>query len=373
MTHESASFVLVVSLQPLDATTSLFFGHLLGHRAAPVRVTQYGGCKCVALLSRASAVIFVRGLFECADLARGARTLGIPTYYFLDDNFMVLREQGGRDAEFVGEYSLEAVRVALKPYAGVLLSSSALIKYFSDHALHKQLMLFPPVTAARVVPARAPRPGVHLAFFGGRHLHGIFDEAVLPAIRRLARQRPVTLIVVGLPSPLPVSEGLTIIAEPYHPAYDHGVERLAGLGVDVLVHPSASGMANNAYKNPHALISANRLGAVPVVSNVPPYAELCGEGVAICCDDSEASWYDALVRVVDDPEKTPVLRERLDAYCEQQFSGTSNQELLKELVGRHSAPRPMSMLVRFAVLQFHEWRRLARQISRRLLPARRAA
>jgi len=87
---EPAPFVLVVSLQPLDATTSLFFGHLLDQRASPLRVTQYGGRHCAALLSRASAVIFVRGLFECAELAGCARMLGIPTYYFLDDNFMVL-------------------------------------------------------------------------------------------------------------------------------------------------------------------------------------------------------------------------------------------------------------------------------------------
>lgn len=370
---ESAPFVLVVSLQPLDASTALFFGNLLSDGEAPLRVTRYGGLNCGALLSRASAVIIVRGLFECADLADCARMLGIPVYYFLDDNFMVLREQGGRDAEFVGAYSLDAVRAALKPYAGVLLSGNALIEYFKDHALHEQLMLFPPVMAARVVPAPARRSGAHLAFFGGRHLHGIFHEAVLPAIRRLARQRPVTLIVVGLPAPLLVSEGLTIIAEPYHPAYDDGMDRLTDLGVDVLVHPSASGMANNAYKNPHALISARRLGAVPVVSNVAPYVELCADGVVICCGDSSESWYDALAGLVDDPDKVAELHTRLDAYCEQRFSGTSNRELLRELVGRHAAPRPMATLVRFAVLQSHEWRRLARRISRRLWPARRAA
>lgn len=370
---ESAPFVLVVSLQPLDATTSLFFGHLLDHSEAPVRVTHYGGRKCVALLSRASAVIFVRGLFECADLARGARMLGIPTYYFLDDNFMVLREQGGRDAEFVGEYSLEAVRAALKHYAGVLLSSPALLKYFKDHDLHAQLRLFPPVMVACVMPVPARRSSTHLAFFGGRHLHGIFHEAVLPAIRRLARQRPVTLIVIGLAAPLSVSEGLTTVSEPYYPGYDDGIERLAALGVDVLVHPSASGMANNPYKNPHALISARRLGAVPVVSNVAPYAELCVDGVAICCGDSSESWYGALAGIVADPEKVAGLRARLDAYCEQQFSGTSNLLLLRELVGRHEAPRPMATLLRFAVLQSHEWRRLAKRIARRLLPARRAA
>lgn len=370
---EPASFILVVSLQPLDATTALFFGHLLGHREAPVRVTQYGGRQCVALLSRASAVIFVRGLFECADLARGARTLGIPAYYFLDDNFMVLRDQGGREAEFVGDYSIEAVRAALRSYAGVLLSSDALINYFRDHALHEQLMLFPPVVSACAVAAPAARSNVHLAFFGGRHLHGMLNEVLLPAIRRLARQRPVTLIAVGLPEPLPASEGLTIITEPYHPSYDEGMARLAEIGVEVLVHPAASGMANNAYKNPHALISARRLGAVPVVSSVAPYDELCSEQVAICCDDSSQSWFDALVGVVDDPEKQAALRARLDAYCDQRFSGASNRELLRGLVDRHAAPGPMATLRRFAVLQSHEWRRLARRISRRLLPARRAA
>ena len=370
---EPAPFVLVVSLQPLDATTSLFFGHLLDHSEAPVRVTHYGGRQCVALLSRASAVIFVRGLFECADLARGARTLGIPVYYFLDDNFMVLREQGGREAEFVGDYSIKAVRAALRNYAGVLLSSAALINYFRDHALHERLMLFPPVASPCAIPAPATRSSLHLAFFGGRHLHGMLHDVLLPAIRRLARRRPVTMTIVGVPASLPESEGLTIVSEAYRPAYDEGMQRLVALGVDVLVHPSASGMANNAYKNPHALISARRLGAVPVVSNVAPYAELCGNGVAICCGDSSESWYDALAGIADDPDKVAGLRARLDAYCEQRFSGTSNRELLRELVDRHAAPRPAATLLRFAVLQSHEWRRLAKRIARRLLPARTAA
>jgi hypothetical protein len=369
MSGESG-FALVVSLHPADATTTLFFGNLLGANRAPIQVAQLGERNCLNLLSKASAVIFVRGLFECASLASYARALGIPTYYFLDDNFMVLREQGGRDAEFVGEYSIDAVRTALAGYDGVLLSSATLVSYFKTHALHSQLMLFPPV-AEQPAPAPARGAGMRVAFFGGRHLHETFVEVVLPAVRRLAQRQPLTLIGVGLAARLDPSAGLTIVEEPYHASYREGLTRLARHGVDVLVHPSAAGMANNAYKNPHALISANMLGAVPVVSNVAPYADLCGQQVAICCDDSEESWYSGLATAASD--QAGAIRARLHAYCATQFSGGANRDVLNDLVRRHAPPTPAATVVRLAVLQSYPLRRLAERISRRLLPARRAA
>ena len=130
-------------------------------------------------------------------------------------------------------------------------------------------------------------------------------------------------------------------------------------------------MANNAYKNPHALISANLLGAVPVVSNVAPYADLCAEQVAICCDDSEESWYAALATAVSD--QAPALRARLHAYCATRFSGDANRDVLNDLVRRHAPPAHAAVVVRLAVLQSYPLRRLAERISRRLRPARRAA
>ncbi len=330
MTGESQAFVLVVSLQPLDATTTLFFGHLQRRMPGAIRVAQYGTDDVADALGDAAAVVLVRGLFEFSDVARCARALRIPLYYFLDDNFIVLRDQGGTGAEFVTRYSLGDVRGALRGFAGVLLATPSLMSYFSDQGLHPHLLLFPPVMDGEELAApRAPRPVVTVAFFGGRHLHRQLLDDIVPAVRCLALQRPVRLLAVGLPDAIPASEGLVVRQQPYDESYPRGLRALAAEGVDVFVHPVAAGMANNAYKNPHALISALALGAVPVVSNAPPYAALGADGVAIMCEDDEASWLTALTQAVTDDTLRSKLGSRLATYCAEHFSGSSNRAVVE--------------------------------------------
>ena len=59
-----APFVLVVSLQPLDAMTTLFFGHLVGQVPEAIQVVRHGDPQLAAALAGASAIVLVRALFE---------------------------------------------------------------------------------------------------------------------------------------------------------------------------------------------------------------------------------------------------------------------------------------------------------------------
>ena len=95
MTAGPSGYVLAVSLEPLDATTTLFFGHLGDGVAGALRVVRYGHPDLAAQLAGASAVVLVRALFEMEQVEWTCRVLGVPLYYFVDDNFMVLREQSG--------------------------------------------------------------------------------------------------------------------------------------------------------------------------------------------------------------------------------------------------------------------------------------
>ncbi len=157
MTTPAKGYALVVSLQPLDAPTTLFFGHLLRVWPDAVRVVLYGRDDIAGPLSAASAVVLVRGLFEFAGVTRCARALRIPLYYFLDDNFIVLRAQGGIEAAFVARYSAEAVRTALRGFAGVLLATPALVDHFAAERLHPRLFLYPPIAGLEGLQGSAPR------------------------------------------------------------------------------------------------------------------------------------------------------------------------------------------------------------------------
>ncbi len=333
MTRGSSPFVLVVSLQPLDATTTLFFGHLQRRMPDAIRVVQYGTDDVAASLGEAAAVVLVRGLFEFGDVARCARALRIPLYYFLDDNFIVLRDQGGAGAEFVTRYLAGDVRAALRDFAGVLLATPSLVSYFSEQRLHPHLFLFPPVMDAEALAApRAAGPAVTVAFFGGRHLHRQLLDVIVPAVRRLAVQRPVRLLAAGVPDSIPASEGLVVSQQAYDESYTRGLRALAAEGVDVLVHPAAAGMANNVYKNPHALISARALAAIPIVSNAPPYDAVGLDGVALTCEDSEASWFNALTQAVTDDTLRAKLGARLATYCDEHFSGSPNRAVVETML-----------------------------------------
>jgi hypothetical protein len=340
VTAAAAPNILVVSAQPLDATTTLFFQHVRSRAAGRVRIARYGAADIAAGLSEATALVLVRGLLEFQPLASCARRLRIPVYYFTDDNFIVVRDTGGAAAQFVTRYSAANVRRALRACAGVLLSSPPLIDYFAEHRLHARLILYPPA-ASGVAPVEHQRPAsrLHVAFFGGLHLHDFLDRAILPAVRRVARQRPVTFIVTGVSEPIAASEGLTIVHHPYAASYAEGIARLGADGVDVLVHPVAPGVPNNVFKNPHALISANALGAIPIVSARAPYEGIEAHGVALACGDSEDAWYSALLEAAHQ-DTAAAIRARLAAYCADRFSGQANLEVIDGILDAHAPPSP---------------------------------
>jgi len=336
-------YALAVSVRPEDASTSLFFGHLAGDMHGTLRVAHYRQPDLAEQLSGASAIILVRALFELNPVIWFARLAGVPLYYFVDDNFMLLRDQTGAWSAWVEPYSAANVRKRLRAFSGVLVSSPALLEYFEEHRLHGRLMLFPPIGWSSSLPNRSSddaTPGI--GFFGGSHLHAVVQEYVIPAIRRLAVEQPLRFVAAGVSEPIATSPGLTVVHQPYQLSYSRGLRTLAAAGVDVLVHPSLPGHVNNAYKNPHALISAHAIGAVPVVSARPPYNDLREFGIVLQCEDTIDSWYLALKRALDPVERSAV-SERLGAFCASHFDGTVNRQVIESLVG-HPASRSVAFV-----------------------------
>lgn len=358
-------YVLAVSLEPLDASTTLFFGHLVGQVPEAIRVVRYGDPQLAAALAGASAIVLVRALFELNPVLWSARVLRVPLYYFVDDNLMLLREQPGAWSAFIERYSTKNVRALLRRFSGVMLSSHALIEYFNAQRLHHRLMLFPPIEWPQHLSRLNTRgDGVCVAFFGGLHLHDIFIQRVLPAVRRLATEQPMRLIAVGVNEPIAPSHGLTVVHQPYDQSYARGLQRLAEAGVDVLVHPSVAGLRNNHYKNPHALISADAIGAVPVVSDRPPYDQLRSEGVVLLCDDSVESWHAALAAAIRSDQRPPI-QQRLSDFCATHFSGSVNRSVVDEVLRLHAPPNTRWMLARRGIVRaFFLFGRLRQGLAR---------
>jgi len=337
-------YVLVVTPDRDAAPTVLFFGGLGVTRGRRIRIAQYRRDAMITGLGGATAVLFVRGLFEFEGLVSLARRLGIPRYYFVDDHLMIIRDQGGDAAAFARDHTQEAVTGMVADFAGVLVSTVPLMNDFRARAIHPQLELFPP-TAIPAVPCSRDDGAVTIGFFGGSHLHQILKTAIVPAVRDLAASRPVTLVVVGAKEAIGASPGLTVLQLPYQ-SYLDGVRALGRAGVTVLAHPVAPGLPGNAFKNPHALITAGALGAVPVVSDAPPYSTLRHRGIAVLCGEDPRSWYGGLTSAV---QESAAIVPRLIAYCSTEFSGHTNARVWDAILADYPPPSALAAATRSAV------------------------
>jgi len=361
-----------------SASATLYFDHLPTPLRGRVRIA-YPGTHEEEEMIGASAVVFVCSVLAMQPWIDYAERLQIPCYYFLDDNFLVL---GGRASPYpeLRGYTDDALRARLRGFAGVLLSSRRLIDYFREKALHANLFYYPPIAGKPAwkesLPA-SPKPAgtTRIGFFGGSHRLPAFLEQVLPAVARLAQQRPVELFAAGVERDwLPPAPNLNIVCFPFELSYDIALARLAACDIDLLVHPN-SDTRNNEYKTLNVLISAWAMGAVPLVSDAPPYRELAGQNVAVLCGGAGRSWPDAMRSCAEDPQLRQSLRRNLDAFCLRHFGGQENVAALRAILAAHPAPGALlrEMRWRRAIHYFRhgfaaQWRReLPHKVARRLL------
>ena len=334
-----APYVLVVTDRACEASDVLFFEHLAVRMPRAVRIARVGVDNLAAALAGASALIIVRSLIELGYVGACARRLGVPSYFFLDDNFMLLREEPDPFATWFAAYSDDGVREALREFEGALLATPALVGYCRAHQLHERLTLYPPVAGPQVRRSTGPasRP-LTVAFFGGAHRRDAFVQWVYPALRRVAERRDVILVAAGVDAVVAPSVGrLQVVHQPYNPSYSRALEDVGRHEVDILVHPGNASI-NNPYKNPHVLINAWMLGAAPIFSRLPPYDAVEGDRVAVLCDNTTDGWYRAIDDLAADASERRAIVERLASYCAAQFGGAVNEAAIAAMLNTHPAP-----------------------------------
>ena len=100
----------------------------------------------------ANAIVFVREMFACQPWIDCARQMEVPYYYFLDDNFMLLRKE---HAEFAS-YTDDAVRKRLQAFAGVLLSTGVWSTIFARRTCTRTSSTSRPSRGGRRGPKSGP-------------------------------------------------------------------------------------------------------------------------------------------------------------------------------------------------------------------------
>jgi hypothetical protein len=119
--------------------------------------------------------------------------------------------------------------------------------------------------------------------------------------------------------------------------YGAALAALARHDVDVIAHPTPPSR-NNIYKNANVLINARAVGAVGVLSRLPPYDTLPAPAPALLADNQPQAWYDAFARLARDPRLCEEIAERADRYCQSEFSGRANAAAVEQILAAHAAP-----------------------------------
>lgn len=346
-------YILVVAKWRDDVFAALFFDGLPPELRRHVRIVEFGRESLTAPLAGAAAVIVMRhGLFSFGHLPLSAGWARVPRYYFLDDNYILLQEEPELYGPYWSAYSDDGVRHALRGFEGVLLGSATLRQYFENRALHPHLIDYPPIawpilrTRTRGWTREVGEP-FRIAFFGGEHRRELFATTVYPAVQRLAaEQHAIELVLVGIdPATLSADPRVRIVHLPYELEFRAALAELARHNIDAIAHPTPSSR-NNEYKNANVLINARAVGAVAVLSDLPPYDALPPPKPALLCANDPAAWHAAFNRLISEPQLCETLFDRADQYCLSAFSGKANAQAIESILAAHPAPTPFTQAAR---------------------------
>ncbi len=301
-----AARVLVLA-HPIDGSTQLVFEAMRDDPRVHVRIIDPNQ-RAIAELIEADVVITSRQVRGTSDWTDAARAMGIPVYFYLDDNVPLMRATGEL-GEAWDEYEPNSLRAAIADFDGMLASTVALAESFREQALHPRVASLPiaaPRSVIELRPRREPRPTEHpepivVGLFIGAHRIEAFGRVTLPALRLVAQELGVPIRVL-IPETFAreiadQQQAGAVELETFAPSRDWfaALRTLRDAHVDVLAVPDSLTI-NSPFKTLHPLLSAALLGAELVVPDQAPYTEAEGTpGLTLVTGDgSIESWARAL-------------------------------------------------------------------------------
>ncbi|SAK44026.1 glycosyltransferase-like protein [Caballeronia catudaia] len=343
--RDDEGYVLVVSVQ-YDASAALYFDMLPEALGRRVRVVPNDPRRYLDALARASILVVSRALRAYQPWTDAAKALGIPTYYFLDDNMPLLQEIG--EASMNGEdFGRKAFQADLKRFDGVLLSSLPLIDFFRQENFHEHLHYFP--VAGRIGDEERARIGqaaskdadeIVLAFMGGLARSKVVWELIIPCLERLTQEGArIHFVAPGLNTDadtlkrLPASLRVTLL--PWDPGYAYVVRRFARFKPDFMLL-AGNDTPNNPFKTRHPLLTASLIDAVPVLPKLAPYLDIEPDSIALVVEEpfEKDAWESVLRRIVEGRVDSEAIKRRNRQYCDEAFSGEQNADVLRGLISK---------------------------------------
>lgn len=314
--------------------------------ASCMSFTRYTGCQYTFfytkvgafphfILPYADAVIFAREM-ATGSLIKLFKTVGIPCYYYVDDNFREIAVDDSR-ADFIA-MAKQTSSDNLKRYTGVITSGEALTSYFLENKLHKKVITLHPVWREPVKREISEEEPFTVGFMGGAFRKGVLKTCVLPALEALSERMRVRFVCPCQPGTEDKvkkefsKKNLEVVPFPRSLNYEYVMNTYASIGIDLLVHCGGN-LRNNIYKTKNALINAVTLGAPLIASDVEPYC-MQYEGEPENCyrlvRNRPEDWMQAITELAENPALREELFTRAKGFCETYYSTESAWALLDE-------------------------------------------
>jgi glycosyltransferase involved in cell wall biosynthesis len=330
--------LLVVS-STISASVSLCFNSLPSSNDA-IRIVDSSTWPANTTAG-ARAVIFVRDIFGFgrSNWMRYTNIARIPHYFFVDDNFTILAQNGSK--EYREWLNLNNLRSRLSSFSGVLLSTPELLDYYDSNNLHDNLLLYPPIRQSINYSGprkRKPLNTFRIGFLGGQHRLKSFISLVIPAIISAKEGCNIEIAAAGVPEDdlraALEGRGISWTSYPFDISYRATMMRMLSEDLDILIHPGED-TANHRYKTTNVLINADILGVAALVSDTKPYSDLPKLGVCLTAKDDERSWHSAIVDLLSNPALRRNLVEANRNYCRLHFDGRANELAISQIIERH--------------------------------------
>ena len=311
--------------------------------ASSMSFTRYGGrnytfyfVKCetfpLYILPYADAVVFVRTM-NTEFLIRVCEMIGIPCYYYVDDNFREIAKDN-HEAAYV-EMAKKTSAKNLKKYQGIITSCQALTDYFFENRLHENVITLRPIYREPIKMAEVQERPFTVGFMGGIFRESILKTCVFPALEELAERMQVRLVCPCLPGEENKlkklsKRNLEIIPFPRNQNYEYVMNTYANIGIDLLVH-CGENARNNAYKTKNALINAVTLGAPLLASDIEPYCMKYADEPEDCyfvVKNRPEDWKQTIMELADNAVLRKELFMKAKQFCKTYYCTENVWKLL---------------------------------------------
>lgn len=303
------------------------------------------------------AIVIERDLSTAVDqILDWAKRAGIPCYYYIDDNFIVLAEDYKKTTlrDNMTQLAKGTSAKSIRRFQGVFCSTPALRDYFQKQNFHQEIALMEPIyTPEYVQPYHSLSERVNIVFFGSFIRGEVLIDTVYPALERIAETREIHLYCpdetfLGLTKALcekdealskrfeqaqkeetadefRINENLTLHCFPRTLSLELALQRLANQKIHIQIHCGPI-IENDRYKTVNALLNAVCLGAVLIATDDLPYSAIQSDGpTCLLAENTESAWEDALRKALN-PQLHQTIYQNAHAYCQKEFNAQRGKE-----------------------------------------------